>query len=82
MARIRWQDHVIIDPKLHHGDPCIKGTRIPISTLVASLADGMTPTEVQEYYPQLTIDNIFGALAYAAEVLRQESLIPLVAKAV
>jgi len=82
MARIRWQDHVVIDPELHHGDPCILGTRIPVRTLVASLADGMTPTEVQKYYPQLTTDNIFGALAYAAEVLRQESLIPLVAEAV
>ncbi len=58
-----WQDHIVIDPSLHHGDPCIKGTRIPVSMILGSLADGMTPTEIQEAYPQLNIDNIYATLA-------------------
>ena len=82
MARIRWQDHVAINAAIHHGDPCIRGTRVPVRTIVASLADGMSLDEIRASYPQLTTDNILGALAYAAEVLREESLIPLVAEAV
>jgi uncharacterized protein (DUF433 family) len=82
MAGIHWKDHIYIDREIHHGDPCVRGTRIPVRTIVASLADGMTPEEVREAYPQLSTDNILGALAYAAEVLRQESIIPLVAEAV
>lgn len=82
MAQTRWQDHVVIDPELHHGDPCIKGTRVPVRTIVASLADGLTPDDVRGAYPQLTLANVLGALAYAAEVLREESLIPLVSEAV
>ncbi|MEJ2560234.1 MAG: DUF433 domain-containing protein [Anaerolineae bacterium] len=31
MGRIRWQERVVIAPDLHHGDPCIKGTRIPVA---------------------------------------------------
>ena len=77
MPRRHWQDHVVIDPELHHGEPCIKGTRIPVRTIVASLADGLTPQEIRSAYPQLEIEDVHGALAYAAEVLREESLVPL-----
>ncbi len=67
MTRIRWQDHIVIEPDLHHGDPCIKGTRIPGATILGSLADGMTPEEIQAAYPQLTPENIYAVLTYAAE---------------
>lgn len=78
MSRINWKDHIVIDPDVHHGDPCIRGTRIPVSTIVGSLADGMTADEVITAYPQLTTVEIQAALAYAAEVMRQELLLPFV----
>jgi uncharacterized protein (DUF433 family) len=77
MGRMRWQGRVVIAPDLHHGDPCIKGTRIPVAMIVGSLADGMTPEEIQAAYPQLTADDIQAALAYAADVIHQEVLAPL-----
>ena len=77
MTRINWQTHITIQPDIHHGDPCIQGTRIPVSTILGSLADGMTPTEIQDYYPQLSLDDIYATLAYAAEISRQEILLPL-----
>jgi uncharacterized protein (DUF433 family) len=76
MGRVRWQDRVVIEPDLHHGDPCIKGTRIPVAMIVGSLADGMTPKEIQEAYPQLTDEDIQAALAYAADVISQDILAP------
>ncbi|NKQ37805.1 MAG: DUF433 domain-containing protein [Chloroflexi bacterium] len=78
MSRIDWQDRIEIDPELHHGDPCIKGTRIPVTIIIGSLADGMTPTNILEAYPQLTENDVQAALSYAAEVMRQELLVPLV----
>jgi uncharacterized protein (DUF433 family) len=75
----RWQDRISIDPGIHHGDPCIKGTRIPAEIIISSLADGMTFDEIREAYPQLTDDDIYAALAYAAEVLRQEIVYPFTA---
>ncbi len=77
MDRIRWQDRIVIAPDLHHGDPCIKGTRIPVAVIVGSLADGMTPEEIREAYPQLAVEDIQAALAYAAEVVSQDLLAPL-----
>jgi uncharacterized protein (DUF433 family) len=73
----RWQENIVIDLTIHHGDPCIKGTRIPVTTLVGSLADGMTFDEIRNAYPQLTYEDIYAALAYAAEVMRQEIVLPL-----
>ncbi len=76
MSRINWKEHIVIDPDIHHGDPCISGTRIPVATIVGSMADGMTPEEIISAYPQLTLANIQAALAYAADVMRQDVLLP------
>ena len=79
MSRIEWQDRIEINPELHHGDPCIKGTRIPVAIIIGSLADGMTPTEILSAYPQLTETDVQAALSYVAEVMRREVLLPLAA---
>lgn len=79
LERISWQQHVVIDAEVHHGEPCIKGTRIPIAIIVGSLADGMTFDEIVSHYPQLTTEDIRAALAYAAEMMKTEMLIPLAA---
>jgi uncharacterized protein (DUF433 family) len=77
MGRIVWQDRIVIAPDLHHGDPCIRGTRIPVATIVGSLADGLTPQEIREAYPQLTAEDIQAALAYVADLVYQDILVPL-----
>lgn len=76
MSRIDWKDYIAIDPDLHHGDPCIKGTRIPVATIIGSLADGMLPEDIIAVYPQLTVVEVQAALAYAADIMRQEWLLP------
>jgi uncharacterized protein (DUF433 family) len=77
MKRIAWQNRIVIAPDIHHGDPCIKGTRIPVSIIVGSLADGMTPDEIRDAYPQLSAEDIHAALGYAAEAIQQDMLLPL-----
>ena len=77
MPRIHWQDYVSIDPEIHHGEPCITGTRVPVAIIIGSIADGMTTDEVIKEYPQLNHETVQAALAYAADVVRQEILLPL-----
>ena len=77
MGRIRWQDHIAVEADLHHGDPCIKGTRIPVRILIGSFADGMLPSEILRSYPQLSDEDLLAALAYAADVLSHELVAPL-----
>jgi uncharacterized protein (DUF433 family) len=77
MARTDWKDRVTIDSEVHHGDPCIKGTRIPVSIGVGSIANGVTIDEIRGTYPQVSAEDVRAALAYAAEVLRTEVILPL-----
>ena len=77
MGRVAWQDRIVIALDLHHGDPCIKGTRIPVAMIVGSLADGMTSAQIRKAYPQLTDEDIRAALAYVAELTHEELFVPL-----
>ena len=76
MGRVSWQERIVIAPDLHHGEPCIKGTRIAVAMIVGSLADGMTPAQIREAYPQLTDEDVRAALAYAAELTHDALLLP------
>jgi uncharacterized protein (DUF433 family) len=77
MKRVDWKDRIVIEPDLHHGAACIRGTRIPVTMIVGSLADGLTHTEIQQAYPQLAAEDIQAALAYAAEMLHADIFAPL-----
>lgn len=61
-----WRARIVCDPAIHHGAPCVRGTRVAVSVLVASLAD-FTVDELLREYPQLTRDDIRAAINYAAE---------------
>ena len=63
-----WREYIIVDPEIHHGEPCIKGTRIPVSMIVNSAKDGMTPDEIINEYPQLNEESIQAALAYESDM--------------
>lgn len=62
---------VTVDPNVAGGKPCIRGTRIYISIILDGLAEGLTPEQVIEHYPQLSMDDIHAALVYAAELSRE-----------
>ena len=67
MERQEWMDRIVVDPKRHGGEPCIRGTRIPVSIIVGSIADGDTIVELLTAYPSLTREGIQAALKCAAE---------------
>ena len=51
-----------MNPAIMTGKPIIKGTRIPVDTIVRLIAQGMTLQEILDDYPQLTKDDIKAAL--------------------
>lgn len=67
---------ITIDPKVHHGQACIKGTRIAVYHLLRMLAHGDTIEELLEEYPSLTREDILACLDYAAS-LAEEQVTPL-----
>ncbi len=64
-------DRVAVNPQICGGKPCIRGTRIYIATILDALAEGLSPEEVIDHYPSLTIHDIRAAVAYAAELARE-----------
>ena len=72
---MNWRKRIVIDPQIQHGKPCIKGTRVPISVIVGSIAEGHTPERIIESWPQLTAEDIKAALKFAAEVVSHADLV-------
>ncbi len=59
-------ERISINPKICHGQACIKGTRIPVHQIIRMLASGDKTGEILEEYPSLTIEDIYVCLEYAA----------------
>ena len=68
-------ERISIDPKICHGEACIKGTRIPVHLIVRMLANGDTIEELLEDYPSLERGDILACLDYAA-ALAEEQVTP------
>jgi uncharacterized protein (DUF433 family) len=75
---MRWQEHLTSDPEVCGGEVCAHGTRIPVTVILDNLAEGASRDEVLRSYPSLTVEHISAALAYAAELAHDQSMIPLV----
>jgi uncharacterized protein (DUF433 family) len=56
------------------GVPCIRGLRIPVSTIVGMIADGMSSSEILDAYPDLESDDIVQALRYAAYLTKDRKI--------
>lgn len=67
-------ERITVDPDVMAGMPCLRGLRIPVATVVAMIADGMTAEDVVVDLPDLTVDDVREALLYAAEALRERGL--------
>ena len=72
-----WRDRIVVNPAIHHGEPCIAGTRVSVSVVVGSIADGDTPDKLLDAYPQLTAEDIKAALKFAAEAVNNSDFVPL-----
>ena len=59
-------DRIQIDPAICHGKPVIRGTRVPVSIILGSLAGGMTYDDVRREY-DVSVEDIRAAMAWAAE---------------
>ena len=61
-------DRIQIDPMICHGKPVVRGTRVPVSTILAALGAGDSIETVLEDYPNLTRDDIYAALTFAGSL--------------
>ena len=69
-------ERISINPKVYHGQACIKGTRIPVYQIVSMLANGDTIESLLKSYPTIEREDILACLEYAAQ-LAEEQVTPL-----
>lgn len=65
---------ITVEPDKMGGQPCIRGLRMPVATVVAMVADGMTTEEILDDFPELEAEDVAEALRYAAEAVRERQL--------
>jgi uncharacterized protein (DUF433 family) len=69
---------ITVDPMQMDGVPCIRGLRIPVATVIGMVADGMSTDQIVAALPDLEAEDVYEALRYAAEAVRELEL-PLTA---
>ena len=67
-------DRISIDPKICHGQPCVRGTRIMVWLVVEYLAGGDSIEAVLDAYPSLTREDVQACLVFAAEMTKERIL--------
>ncbi len=80
MCRLIWDEknmtdpvhtRITIEPEKMDGQPCIRGLRFPVVTVLRMVAGGMTTDEIIDEHPDLEADDVSAALNYAAEALAE-----------
>ena len=61
-----YQQYIVRDPKVCGGEPVIKGTRVTVRTVLASLAEGAKTEEILEDFPTLKEEDLRAVIAFAA----------------
>jgi uncharacterized protein (DUF433 family) len=69
-------DRISIDPKICHGQACIKGTRVPVAQILGMLANGDSIDSLLKAYPSIEESDIHACLEYAA-LLAEEQVTPI-----
>jgi uncharacterized protein (DUF433 family) len=71
---MNWRKHIAVDPAVLQGTACLKGTRIPVTVVLDNLAAGVSEAELREEYPTLPSEAVPAAIAYAAELAKEQIL--------
>lgn len=68
-------ERIKVDPKVCHGKPVIRGTRIMVWQILDLLEDGLTFDEIiTDYFPHLTKEDIKACIEYANQLVKNEEV--------
>jgi uncharacterized protein (DUF433 family) len=66
---------ITVDPEVHFGKPCVAGTRIAVTSVLELLDEDISFDEIiQNYYPDLTFDDIRACVQYAIALVAAEDI--------
>jgi uncharacterized protein (DUF433 family) len=69
------RERIEVNPNVHFGKPCVAGTRIPVQSVLELVSDGISFEEIiQDYYPDLQVEDIRACIRYAIQVVAAEDI--------
>jgi uncharacterized protein (DUF433 family) len=70
-----YRQHIESNPAVMLGKPVIKGTRITAELILQRLSEGATVAQITEGYPHITAQHVLAVLAYASDMMSNETII-------
>ncbi len=71
-----YQSHFDRNKRVCGGALVIRGTRVTVKTLLASLAEGASSAEILEDFPTISADALTAVIAFAADSTRDDLPVP------
>lgn len=69
------KERIEVNPNIHFGKPCIAGTRIPVQSVLELIREGLSfQTIIQDYYPDIQIEDIQACIKYAIDLIVSEDI--------
>lgn len=75
---MNYEKHIVTNPKVCAGEPVIKGTRVTVRTILASLAEGAAIEEILADFPTLKENDVRAVIAFAAASAEEDLPVPAV----
>jgi uncharacterized protein (DUF433 family) len=75
---VNYDQFIVRDPKICGGEPVLRGTRVTLRTVLASLVEGAKVEEILEDFPSLTEPAIRAVIAFAAASAEEDLPTPAV----
>lgn len=72
-----WREYIHSDAEILGGKPVVCGTRLAVDFLLGLLAEGWSPQQILDNYPQLTPETLRAVFAFASEALHDETFYPV-----
>jgi uncharacterized protein (DUF433 family) len=73
---MNYRQYIIRDPGVCGGEPVVKGTRVTVRTVLASLAEGMSVAEILKDFPTLDEEAVRAVIAFAAASAEEDLPVP------
>lgn len=77
---MNYRERIVRDSGVCGGEPVIKGTRVTLRTILASLSEGDSVEEILADYPTLKAEDVRAVIAFAADAAREDLPAPKVAQ--
>ena len=73
---MNYRPYIVRNPAICGGEPVVKGTRVTVRTVLASLAEGMSVAEIVKEFPTVDEIAVRAVIAFAAASAEEDLPVP------